>query len=125
MTARSVRRYQAGRRAALGRPLPDRPEWTAGHADPRHPAPHPSEALFGAYYEPPVDELVHRGKVRQHYRPPRVRITGPIIGHVVVSDPDLIRSEAARLLDVAATIDALIDAFPYRPADGVAALPLA
>jgi hypothetical protein len=112
MTSRTIRRARARR----GRPLPEAPSWDRG-TDPRHPDPAPAERLFGAYYTPPAAELVKRGKVIHPYRPPGVRIVGPIVGSITTFDPALIRREARRLLDVAATVEALQAAYPPATLD--------
>jgi hypothetical protein len=77
-----------------------------GHVDPRHPQPRVS--LFSAYYERAVSEIVtSRGRVVRQRRPAAVRVCGPLVGSVTVVDPSFVREEAARLLDVAATLEEL------------------
>lgn len=53
-----------------------------------------------------VVELTNRrGKVIQPERPAHVRLCGPTFGHACVSDPDVLRFEAARLCAAADALE--------------------
>ncbi len=97
---------------AVGTPLDPQPAWNRSGVDPEHP--HlgaRSAALFSAYYEAPRPPVKNRrGAVVEPGRPAAVRFCGPLGGAHRVVDADILRLEAARLLDVAATLDALQDA---------------
>lgn len=84
------------------------PTWTAGAVDPRHPQ--PAAAAFSAYYQPPRPEQRNRTRVVTDATPASVRICGPLGGTLVTADPDVLRSEAGRLLEVADVLEAVQEA---------------
>lgn len=76
---------------------------------PRHP-----EGLVSLTYAPPVhEERNRRGDVTRHAQPAHVRLSGPLGGVRLVDSDDLV-AEALRLLDAAATLDAIKAAYPPR-----------
>lgn len=82
----------------------------SGHVDTRHPEPADVLVrLFSAYYVPPITEVRNRkGAVKVAARSALVRYCGPLGGHRLVGDPAVLRAEAARLLDVADTLEAIL-----------------
>lgn len=80
------------------------PTWNRGEDD-RYPDPPPMEKLFSAWFVAPRPEQRNRSRILLEARPATVRMTGPTTGHLVVSDPGLLRDEARRMYEVADTLE--------------------